>query len=476
MPLDDGSNASFYATRTKVYPRSVAGPYRRLKWALLVLLLGIYYTVPWIRWDQGLGMPDQAVLLDLPGRRAYFFWIEIWPQEVYYLSGLLILGAVGLFLATSLLGRVWCGYACPQTAWTDLFMWIERLVEGDRTQRMRLDRQPISAAKAIRKAVKHAAWIAISAATGGAWVFYFVDAPTELRAIITGAASVEVYFFIGLFTASTYLLAGWAREQVCTYMCPWPRFQAAMLDAHSLVVTYRGWRGEPRGKHKQGHGWEGRGDCVDCQACIAVCPTGIDIRDGQQLECIGCGLCIDACDDIMRKVGRPSKLIAFDTLANLEAAATARSARFRVIRPRTAIYAGLLLAVGTIMALGLALRSSVELTVLRDRSPLFVPLADGAIRNGYTVKVLNKAREAEAYALAIDGLKGARLAVIGDGEVEADGATALLEVRPDAVGTFRVMVRAERGALAGESTPILFRVQGAAAQASHSTVFLGPKP
>ncbi len=475
MPLDDGSSVSFYATRKKVYPKSVSGLYRRLKWTLLVLLLGIYYAVPWIRWDRGAGAPDQAILLDLPGRRAYFFWIEIWPQEVYYLSGLLILGAIGLFFATSLLGRVWCGYACPQTVWTDLFMWVERLVEGDRTERMRLDKQPLSAGKMVRKATKHAAWLAISMATGGAWVFYFVDAPTEIRSIFTGNSSAEVYFFIGLFTATTYLLAGWAREQVCTYMCPWPRFQGAMLDVHTLVVTYRDWRGEKRGKHKQGESWEGRGDCVDCRACVAVCPTGIDIRDGQQLECIGCGLCIDACNDIMLKVDRPQGLIAFDTLANLDAKTPGKLAGYRLVRPRTAIYAALLAVVAVVMVVGLALRSSVELTVLRDRSPLFVTLADGSIRNGYTVKVLNKEREAESYTLTISGVDGAKLALVGDGEASVDGASATLDVKPDAVGTFRVTVRTDRQHLSGETMPVTFHVAGAKSGASQSTIFLGPK-
>jgi cytochrome c oxidase accessory protein FixG len=475
VPLDDGS-ASFYATRKKVYPRAVAGPYRRIKWALLVVCLGIYYVVPWLRWDRGPGAPDQAVLLDLPGRRAYFLWIEIWPQEIYYLSGLLILGAVGLFLATSLLGRVWCGYTCPQTVWTDLFMWVERLIEGDRVERMRLDRQPFSATKALRKAAKHAAWLAIAAATGGAWVFYFVDAPTAFRDILAGRASVEVYFFVGLFTATTYLLAGWAREQVCTYMCPWPRFQASMLDVHSFVVTYRDYRGEPRGKHKHGDTWEGRGDCVDCRACVAVCPTGIDIRDGQQLECIGCGLCIDACDEIMDKVGRPRRLIAFDTLANLEARSRSEPPSYRMARPRTLIYAGLLLVVAAVMAVGLAVRSTVELTVLRDRSPLFVTLADGGIRNGYSVKVLNKSREPEFYVLTLDGLPGARLAVVGDGEVREDGTAAVLDVKADSVGTFRVTVRAEPPSLGSESTPVRFRLDGTAGRASQASVFLGPKP
>ena len=276
-----------YLTRIKVYPRAVTGLWRRVKWSVLVLLLGIYYLVPWLRWDRGPGAPSQAILIDLDGRRGWFFDVVIWPQEIYFVTGLLILAAFGLFFATSLFGRIWCGFACPQTVWTDLFMLVERLIEGDRNERMRLDKAPMSLGKAARKGLKHATWLAIAAATGGAWIFYYVDAPATLVSIFRGTASVEVYFFIGLLTATTYLLAGWAREQVCTYMCPWPRFQAAMLDEQSVIVTYQNWRGEQRGKHKAGQSWAGRGDCVDCNLCVAVCPTGIDIRDGQQMECIG---------------------------------------------------------------------------------------------------------------------------------------------------------------------------------------------
>ena len=241
-----------YARRAQVYPRKVSGRFRRIKWAALLGLLGLYYALPWVRWDRGPGAPDQAVLVDLNHERGYFFFIEIWPQEVYYLTGLLVLAAVGLFLATSLAGRVWCGYACPQTVWTDLFMWVERQVEGDRGARIRRDKQPWSAGKAGRKAAKHGAWLVIAFLTGGAWIMYFVDAPTVVRDFFAGVASESVYFFVGLFTATTYLLAGMAREQVCTFMCPWPRFQAAMLDEDSLVVTYNRHRGEPRGPHRKG--------------------------------------------------------------------------------------------------------------------------------------------------------------------------------------------------------------------------------
>ena len=272
--------------------------------------------MPWLRWERGPGVPDQAVLIDMPGRRAYFFWIEIWPQEIYYLTALLILAAFGLFLVTSIGGRVWCGFTCPQTVWTDLFMWVERLIEGDRGARIRLDKAPLNRAKVAKKGLKHGAWLLIAAATGGAWIMYFNDAPTVTRAILTGEASFAVYFFFGLFTATTYLLAGWAREQVCTYMCPWPRFQAALLDEESYVVTYQKWRGEPRGPHRKGQDWQGRGDCIACNQCVAVCPMGIDIRDGLQLECIGCGLCVDACNDVMRRVDRPLDLIALSTERN----------------------------------------------------------------------------------------------------------------------------------------------------------------
>jgi cytochrome c oxidase accessory protein FixG len=254
----------------RVYPRAVSGTWRWVKWGVLILLLGMYYVVPWLRWNRGPGAPDQAILLDLDGRRGWIFDIVLWPQEVYFVTGFLILGAFGLFLATSLFGRVWCGFACPQTVWTDLFMLVERLIEGDRNERMRLDRAPLSVAKAAKKGLKHLVWLAIAAATGGAWVFYYVDAPSTLYKILRGEASTEVYVFIGLLTATTYTLAGWAREQVCTYMCPWPRFQAAMLDEQSVIVTYQKWRGERRGKHKAGDSWEGRGDCVDCRLCVNV--------------------------------------------------------------------------------------------------------------------------------------------------------------------------------------------------------------
>jgi len=465
-----------YAPRVRVYPRKVRGTYRSIKWAVLAACLAVYYLVPWLRWDRGPGAPDQAVLIDMPGRRAYFFWIEIWPQEVYFLTGLLILGAVGLFLATSLFGRVWCGYACPQTVWTDLFMLVERWIEGDRNARIKLDRAPWSAAKLGRKAAKHAVWLTIAAATGGAWVLYFQDAPTALVEIFSLKASATTYLFIALFTATTYTLAGWAREQVCTYMCPWPRFQAAMQDEHSFAVTYRAWRGEPRGKHRQGQSWEGRGDCIDCKGCIAVCPTGIDIRDGQQLECIGCGLCIDACNEVMDKVGRPRGLIDFTTLAMLDARTQGAPPRMRLVRGRTLIYAGILVLVAAIMLTALALRDSVELTALRDRSPLFVALSDGAIRNGYTVKVVNKAREAMPMRITLAGLSRYELSPAGTEARSPDGHAVEITARADAVTELRLYVRAPRAILEHATMPITLRAETADGRllAAVDTTFAGP--
>jgi cytochrome c oxidase accessory protein FixG len=436
-----------YISRIKVHPQKIAGTFRRIKWAVLVFCLTVYYVAPWLRWDRGLNAPDQALLIDMPGRRAYFFSIEIWPQEVYFLTGLLIIGAIGLFFATSLLGRVWCGYACPQTVWTDLFMLVERLIEGDRNARIRLDKAPLSAGKIAKRAAKHAAWLVIALATGGAWVFYFQDAPTALRNIVTGAASVQTYFFVGLFTATTYMLAGWAREQVCTYMCPWPRFQSAMLDEQSLIVTYEAWRGEPRGKLKGGNKDEKHGDCIDCMKCVAVCPTGIDIRDGQQLECIDCGLCIDACNTVMPLIGRPNNLITFDTLANQAAEAAGGKAVYHLIRPRTIIYASLLIVVTAIMGVALFTRSHVGVDVLHERNPLFVSLSGGSVRNGYTLRILNKSHEEQTFDLHVDGLGDYKLSAIGNDQI-ADAAHPLtLKTPPDGVETYRLYVTVPPDAL-----------------------------
>jgi cytochrome c oxidase accessory protein FixG len=464
-----------YADRVKVYPKEVGGRFRTIKWAALILLLGIYYLAPWIRWDRGPGVPDQAFLIDMPGRRAYFLWIEIWPQEVYYLTGLLLLGAFGLFLATSIAGRVWCGFTCPQTVWTDLFMWVERRIEGDRGARIRLDRAPLSREKILKKVAKHAAWLLVAALTGGAWIMYFNDAPTVTRAILTGNASFAQYFFFGLFSATTYLLAGWAREQVCTYMCPWPRFQAALLDGDSYVVTYQKWRGEPRAPLKKNPDWTRRGDCIACNQCVAVCPMGIDIREGLQLECIGCGLCIDACNDVMNRIGRPRELITMDTERNQTLRAAGKPPVHPIVRPRTVIYAALLLVVASVILFGLGARAAVDINILPERNPLYVTLSDGSIRNGYTIKILSKSHEPRTYDLTLERLEAATLSVVG--QDVAASSHAELSARPDTVTAYRIYVTAPPAVGSAGSQPLTMaltdRQDGSTVR--HETVFRGPK-
>lgn len=445
---------ALYKKREQIYPKLVHGTFRNLKWAAMIVLLGIYYVTPWIRWDRGDLRPDQAVLIDFEGRRFYFFFIELWPQEVYYITGLLILASFGIFLAAALFGRVWCGYACPQTVWTDLYIYVERWIEGDRNARMRLDKAPMSLSKASKKIVKHAIWILIAAATGGAWVFYFADAPSLFGDIFAGRASATAYISTGLLTFTTYALAGTMREQVCTYMCPWPRIQAAMTDQHALSVTYRADRGEPRGPHKKGATWEGRGDCIDCNACVAACPQGIDIRDGDQLECINCALCIDACDDIMRKVGRPVGLIGYDTHVNVERRERGEKAIYKLIRSRTVLYAVLMFAVGGVMLNALLNRSTLDLNVIRDRSPPFVRLADGSIRNDYAIKLINMAPETRRVAIDVSGLEGAHIMVQG-GTPDASGRI-IAEAPADSVANVRVHVVAPAATAQG-SHPLRFR-------------------
>jgi cytochrome c oxidase accessory protein FixG len=471
----DLSGIPLFAPHEKVYPRRVRGPIRRIKWAVLTVCLALYYIGPWLRWERGPAHPDQAFLIDMPARRAYFLWIEIWPHEIYFLAGLLIVAAIALFLATSLFGRLWCGFTCPQTVWTDLFMWAERLVEGDRMQRIRLDQQPLTLDKAAKKLLKHAIWLVIAALTGGAWVMYFNDAPTLLRDLVTLKVSATQAGFIGLFTGTTYLLAGWAREQVCTYMCPWPRFQSAMIDEETLTVGYRDWRGEPRGKHRKGESWAGRGDCIDCAACVAVCPTGIDIRAGLQLECIGCGLCIDACDDIMDKVGRPRGLIAFESYANRIAARRGEPPHRHFWRPRTLLYGAVLAVIAGLMAVALAARGTLEISLLPDRNPLFVRLSDGSIRDGYTLKIENKSGETRLYRVTASGLSGALLHVVeAEQPPVSAGEGVTLSVRGDQIGTYRLYIQAP---LSGEKeVPIVIIVRDTAngESARHGASFRGP--
>nr|WP_245848402.1 cytochrome c oxidase accessory protein CcoG [Actibacterium ureilyticum] len=427
MSTADDTPEKLYAAREPIFPRRVSGTFRNLKWWIMAVTLGIYYITPWIRWDRGPNLPDQAVLVDLANRRFFMFMIEIWPHEFYFVAGLLIMAGLGLFLFTSALGRVWCGYTCPQTVWTDLFILVERWVEGDRNKRVRLWNAKWDARKLRLRMTKWVLWLLIALATGGAWVFYFTDAPSLLKDLLTLNAHPVAYITIAVLTATTFVFGGFAREQVCIYMCPWPRIQAAMMDEDTLTVAYREWRGEPRGKHRKAADADQLGDCIDCNACVNVCPMGIDIRDGQQLACITCALCIDACDDVMAKIGKPRGLIDYMALTDEpreRAGEKPRSIWTHIFRLRTMIYTALWSAVGIGLVVALFMRSDIDLTVSPVRNPTFVTLSDGAIRNTYDVRLRNKhgddrpfqitATDAEDLQVRLEGIDGDTVLVPAD--------------------------------------------------------------
>ncbi|THH35858.1 cytochrome c oxidase accessory protein CcoG [Aliishimia ponticola] len=414
--MSDSEVPQLYAPREPIFPRRVSGFFRTMKWWILAITLGIYYLTPWIRWDRGPQLPDQAVLIDLANRRFYFFWIEIWPHEFYFVAGLLIMAGLGLFLFTSALGRVWCGYTCPQTVWTDLFILVERWIEGDRNARVRLWKADWDARKVRLRVTKWVAWLLISVATGGAWVFYFADAPTLLRDLVTFSAHPVAYTTIAVLTATTFVFGGFMREQVCIYMCPWPRIQGAMMDSDTLTVAYRDWRGEPRGKHRKAEGAENLGDCIDCMACVNVCPMGIDIRDGQQMECITCALCIDACDDMMAKIGKERGLIDYLALSDEPRERSGEKPRpiwHHVFRTRTVLYTGLWSLVGVALLWALFIRPDIEMTVAPVRNPTFVTLSDGSIRNTYDIRLLNKHGEERPFRISVAGDPSLRVRVEG---------------------------------------------------------------
>ena len=409
-----------YAAREPIFPRRTSGRFRTLKWWIMGLTLAVYYLTPWLRWDRGPNLPDQAVLVDMSGRRFFFFMIEIWPHEFYFVAGLLIMAGLGLFLFTSAAGRVWCGYACPQTVWTDLFILVERWVEGDRNARIRLHRQAWDLEKWRKRLLKWTAWLLIGLATGGAWVFYFTDAPVLLAGLAAGTAHPIAYGTIVVLTATTFVFGGFAREQICIYACPWPRIQAAMMDEDTLTIGYRDWRGEPRGKL----GGIGNGDCIECLACVNVCPMGIDIRDGQQMACISCGLCIDACNGVMEKVGKPLNLISYMALTDEtreRAGQAAKSVWAHVFRPRTMVYTALWAGIGVLMIVALFLRHNIDVSVTPVRSPTHVVLADGGVRNSYDLRLRNKhgedrwfrfaAASAAMLVLSLEGQDGLRVLV-----------------------------------------------------------------
>jgi cytochrome c oxidase accessory protein FixG len=457
MPDDTIITGPLYASRKKVYPQATHGTFRKIKWALLIFTLGVYYFLPFVRWDRGPNLPNQAVLVDMPHRRFYFFFIELWPQEVYYFTGLLIIAAMTLFMMNAVAGRIWCGYLCWQTVWTDLFYAVERWVEGDRRDRMMKDKKGWTFTHIREVATKHFLWLMIAWWTGGVWVLYFADAPTLVKQLLTFQAPGVAYVWIGIFTFTTYMFAGHMREQTCIYVCPWPRIQAAMTDEWALNVSYEKDRGEPRmsvkkAAHARDKG-EKVGDCIDCQQCVAVCPTGVDIRHGSQLGCIQCGLCIDACDNVMKEIGRKPHLIYYDTDINMQRRAQGLKPIYRPIRPRTLIYPVMIALVGSIMVWKLATRSDLGVNVLHDRNPVAVTLSDGGVNNGFTLRLLNKQPNDRRIRLSVEGAPGLKLDIVGDTPDDT------VKVGPDQTLELRAIVTAPAGAVAGNSTPIVFTAQ-----------------
>jgi cytochrome c oxidase accessory protein FixG len=450
-PNPSSQPASLYEKRKAVFPKAVDGRFRRFKWLVMLVTLAIYYGTPWIRWDRGAYAPDQAVLLDMGNRRFYMFNIEIWPQEFYFVAGLLIMAGIGLFLVTSAVGRAWCGYACPQTVWTDLFQHIDRLVDGDRNAQLRLEAAPWGPKKVWKRGIKWTIYLLISFWTGGAWIMYFADAPTLVREFWSGTAAPVAYATVAVLTATTFIFGGFMREQICVYMCPWPRIQTAMLDEKSLIVTYKDWRGEPRGSVKQSLKNPGQvGDCIDCNGCVNVCPTGYDIRNGPDIRCITCALCIDECDKVMAAIGRPRGLIDYATLEDCaveRAGGEPRPITRALFHTRTLIYLGVWGALGLALLFALGTRKHIDIAVQKDRNPPFMTMSSGEIRNAYTVKLRNMEARPRPMEVTMDGLPGGKM---WTGDTSNDSAARVLKfnVAADRTEPLRVYVVAPEGTAA----------------------------
>lgn len=423
--------SQYFEKRQKTYPQNVKGKFSSIKNRISLVCLAFFFLAPFLRWNRGISAPNQAILIDIPNSRGYFFFIEMWPEEVYYLAAILIFAAVALFFITSLFGRVWCGYSCPQTVWTDLFVKVERFFQGDRNERIKLDRKAFSLQNISRKFATHCTWWLISLATGIGFVNYFNDAPTNIYNMLDLNIGWTVIGWIFGIAASTYIMAGFAREQVCNYMCPYARFQSVMFDKDTLIISYDSKRGEPRGKHKKNDPFENRGHCIDCKQCVVVCPQNIDIRNGLQMECIACGLCIDACDNVMEKVGLPKGLIRYDTDFNLMN--PKKNIKFKILRPRTFYYASILLIISGIIVFNLSFKAELKGDVLPDRNPTFVMLSNGHVRDGYTIKIYNKSHENKIYSLAVSGINYSNIKAEGTSDV----STKNLPVQAGEVASFK---------------------------------------
>lgn len=451
---------NMYAAREPIYPRQIKGRYATLRWLCVWLTQCVFYGLPWLEWNG-----RQAVLFDIAQRKFYLFGIVLWPQDFIYLAALLILCAYLLFLVTAVAGRAWCGFACPQSVYTEIFLWIERKAEGSRSARMRRDAEPPSAARLARKTAKHVAWGVVAIWTGFTFVGYF--APIEILWIRTTGLTLGPWevFWILFYGFATYGNAGWMREQLCKYICPYARFQASMFDRDTLIVSYDKARGEPRGAKSRKE--NGKGDCIDCTMCVQVCPTGIDIRNGLQHECISCAACIDACNTVMDKTGAQSGLIRYTTEHALaQQLSTAQIAR-RAIRPRVIVYGSMLLVFSAVFFAMLLSRTPLKLDVIRDRGAMGREAEDGIIENVYRLQIMNTDERAHRYRIAVSGIPGITL-----------DTRAEVSVDPTAVRALPVRVRIEQGMAKGGSNQIAFKLQAiddARLQVTEKAVFFVPR-
>lgn len=456
----DDVERSLYAKREKVYPREVHGVFAALRVIAVVVLLGLFYGLCWLRWDG-----EQLLLFDLPERKFHVFGWTLFPQDFPYLAFMLIIAALSLFLFTALAGRLFCGYACPQTVWTEVFLWIERKVEGDRQKQMKLDRRPWTREKIFIKGTKHAIWIVFSLWTGFTFVGYFTpitELGTRLLAFNLGPWETFWIFFYGF---ATYGNAGWMREQVCIYMCPYARFQSAMFDRDTLIISYDKDRGEPRGSRKKSldHRAAGLGDCIDCTICVQVCPTGIDIREGLQYQCIACAACVDACDQVMERMNYPKGLIRYTTENAVSGVPS------RVFRPRIFIYGVIVLGLAVALGVSLAMRTPLALDVIRDRNALYRETAQGLVENVYTLKIINMDDKRHSFRLSVRGIEG----------VELLTEVSTIEVDAGEVRSLPARLRVDPYSLEKPSSRVVFELMATdnpSLKVETEGRFLGPVP
>lgn len=453
---------SLYEAQKKIHPRSISGTFARWRWAMVLITQLVFYGLPWLEWGQ-----RQAVLFDLGARRFYLFGLVLYPQDFIYLTGLLIISALSLFLFTAVAGRLWCGFSCPQTVYTEIFMWIEHHIEGDRSARMRLDASPWTAEKLRKKLLKQLAWGAVALWTGFTFVAYFVPARTLASELMALQGGWQI-FWVLFYGFATYGNAGYMREQVCKYMCPYARFQSAMFDKDTLIVSYDGQRGEPRGPRSKAvdHRAQGLGDCIDCTLCVQVCPVGIDIRKGLQYECIGCGLCVDACNTVMDKMHYPRGLIRFSTQNAVSGGWSGAQIIRRVLRPRVLVYATVLLALCLAMVVSLATRTPLKVDVVRDRAALSRIVSGGRLENIYRLQVMNATEQTQTYRITARGLPD--LVVASETDVVVDAAQSRWVA---------VRLQIPYGSASAGSHPVWFDVQavGMADHVAEKSIFLVPR-